>query len=660
MNRILSIKQTSLKVLRDYFGYDNFRSGQDKIIEAVLTGHDTLGVMPTGGGKSLCYQVPALCLPGITIVISPLISLMKDQLDSLAERGYPAAMLNSTVTPETARETAENVLSGKVKLLYLTPERFRNQRFLEWLKGVELSLFAVDEAHCISEWGHDFRPDYRRLSAVRKYLNCAPVLALTATATQDVRNDIINSLEMKNPEIVINGFNRENLIYGVKKFYRSEDKKRGLLDFMQKAKAPGIIYTASVKDAEEVYNYLRTNSKLRFACYHARLNKQVRNKAQDDFLQNKVDVLIATNAFGMGVNKPDIRFVAHYSIPGTIEAYYQETGRAGRDGKTSFCLLQYMEQDVKIQRFFIDSKNPPLELLRSVLAKIVKDSKKRLLYDDEALDMEGLSSHAQAAVYKILQYMGCIEIEYIREEVLEIKLNHPPKGWQFDYESLRRFAAGKISFTITKQKLARRLDVNINQLDETLLQLEKDNCISLTKLRAGRRLKVLNSKLSSNQEKEYRNMVNKKIKVDYEKLDALIKYAQLSAGECRRHSLLSYFGEKYQIENCAACDLCRRTFTIDKPKLSSIERKILQSVYLGEINFGKKKLAALLKGSFELDERFHELEDFGILSRLDTDEIAAHIDELLEMGFLYIDNKKYPVVKISTDGRNILQEAVSK
>lgn len=654
------MKQASLKVLHDYFGYDNFRSGQDKIIEAVLSGHDTLGVMPTGGGKSLCYQVPALCLPGITIVISPLISLMKDQLDSLAERGYPAAMLNSTVPPEAARETAENVLSGKVKLLYLTPERFRSQRFLEWLKGVELSLFAVDEAHCISEWGHDFRPDYRRLSAVRKYLNYAPVLALTATATQDVRNDIVNSLEMNNPKVVINGFNRENLIYGVKKFYRSEDKKRGLLEFMQKAKAPGIIYTASVKDAEEVYNYLRTNSKLRFACYHARLNKQVRNKAQDDFLQNKVDVLIATNAFGMGVNKSDIRFVAHYSIPGTIEAYYQETGRAGRDGKTSFCLLQYMEQDVKIQQFFIDSKNPPLELLRSVLAKIVKNSKKRLLYDDETLNVDGLSSHAQMTIYKILQYMNCIEIEYIREEVLEIELNHPPKNWQFDYESLCRFAAGKKSFTITKQKLARRLDMNVSQLDETLLQLEKDNCISLTKLRAGRRLKVLNPKLSPDLEKEYRNMVNKKIKVDYEKLDALIKYAQLNTGECRRRNLLSYFGEKYQTGNCAACDLCRRTFKIDKPKFSSIEKKILLSVYLSEINFGKKKLAALFKGSFELDKRFHELEDFGILSKLDIDEIAAHIDELLDMGFLYIDNGKYPVVKISADGRKILQETISK
>lgn len=654
------MKQASLKVLHDYFGYESFRSGQDKIIEAVLAGRDTLGVMPTGGGKSLCYQVPALCLPGITVVISPLISLMKDQLDSLAQRGYPAAMLNSTVTPEVARETAENVLSGKIKLLYLTPERFRSQRFLEWLKGVELSLFAVDEAHCISEWGHDFRPDYRRLSAVRKYLNHAPVLALTATATQDVRNDIIKSLEMKDPEIVINGFNRKNLIYGVKKFYRSEDKKRGLLEFMQKAKAPGIIYTSSVKDAEEVYNYLRTNSKLRFACYHARLDKQARSKAQDDFLQNKVDVLIATNAFGMGVNKPDIRFVVHYSIPGTIEAYYQETGRAGRDGKTSFCLLQYMEQDVNTQQFFIDSKNPPPELLRGVLAKIAKISKKRLLYDDEALDGERLSSHAQTAVYKILQYMGCIEIEYIREEVLEIELNHPPKGWQFDYENLCRFAAGKKSFTITKQKLSRRLDMNLGQLDETLSQLEKDKCISLTKLRAGRRLKVLESKLSLNQEKEYCGMVNKKIKVDYEKLDALIKYAQLEPGDCRRRSLLSYFGENYHAENCAGCDLCRKTFKVSKPKLSSIEKKILLSVYLSEINFGKKKLALLFKGSFELDERFHELEDFGVLSRLDVDEIAAHIDELLDMGFLYIDNGKYPVVKISADGRNILQETINK
>ena len=654
------MKQNALNALRDYFGYESFRKGQDKIIESVLAGRDTLGVMPTGGGKSLCYQIPALCFSGVTVVISPLISLMKDQIDSLTQRGYPAAMLNSTVSPEIAREVMESVLSGRIKLLYLTPERFRSQRFLEWLKGVELSLFAVDEAHCISEWGHDFRPDYRRLSAVRKFLNNPPVLALTATATEDVRADIVNALGMTKPEIVINGFNRENLIYGVKKFYRTEDKKRGLLEFMQKVKVPGIIYTASVKDADEIYNYLRTNSKLRFACYHARLDKQVRNKAQDDFLQNKIDVLIATNAFGMGVNKPDIRFVAHYSIPGTIEAYYQETGRAGRDGKISFCLLQYMEQDVKIQQFFIDSKHPPLELLRNVLAKLVKMSKKRIVYEDDELEGEKISVHAQTAVYKILQYMGCIDLEYIREEVLEIELNHPPKGWQLDYEGLCRFAAGKKSFSITKQKLARRLDMNLGQLNETLSQLEKEKCISVAKLRAGRRVKVLENKINPEQEKEYCNMVNKKIRVDYAKLDALIKYVQLESNDCRRRDLLSYFGEKYEAENCATCDLCRKTFKVDKPKLSGVEKKILMSVYLADVNFGKKKLALFFKGSFELDERFHELDDFGALSKLDVDEIAARIDELVDMGFLYVDIGKYPVVKISADGRKVLQEAINK
>ena len=653
------MKKVALKVLHDYFGYEGFRKGQDKIIESVLSGHDTLGVMPTGGGKSLCYQVPALCFSGLTIVISPLISLMKDQLDSLTSRGYPAAMLNSTVSPDVVREVTQDVLSGKIKLLYLTPERFRNQRFLEWLKGVELSLFAVDEAHCISEWGHDFRPDYRRLSAVLKYLGSPPVLALTATATEDVRADIVKALQMREPQVVINGFNRENLIYGVKKYYRIEEKKRGLLEFMQKVKMPGIIYTASVKDAEEIYDYLRTNSKFRFACYHARLDKQVRNKAQDDFLQNNIDVLIATNAFGMGVNKPDIRFVAHYSIPGTIEAYYQETGRAGRDGKTSFCLLQYMEQDVKIQQFFIDSKNPSVELLRNVLAKVVKISKKKFLYEDEELTGERISLHALTAVYKILQYMGCIELEYIGEDILEIELHHAPSGWQLDYQGLTRCAAWKETFTVTKQKLARRLDMNTRQLDETLSQLEKEKCISIKKIRAGRRIKVLETKLGEQQEKEYRNMVNKKIKVDYAKLDALIKYARLQGSDCRRRDLLSYFGEKYEAENCATCDLCRKTFKTSKPKLTGIEKKILMSVYLAEVNFGKKKLAMLLKGSYELDERFHELDDFASLSKLDIEQISACIDELLDMGFLYIDTGKYPVVKISADGKKQLQEAVN-
>ncbi|WP_391119036.1 DNA helicase RecQ [Psychrobacillus sp. L3] len=340
------------QLLQTYFGYDSFREGQETVINYVLENKASLCVMPTGGGKSLCYQIPSLMLEGTTIVISPLISLMKDQVDTLLQAGIPATFINSTLTAEEVRQTMEEVQNGQYRLLYIAPERLESQSFLSQLKRVKVPLIAVDEAHCISQWGHDFRPSYRAIHRLKEVFEEAPVvLALTATATPDVRADICRLLQIKEDNTVITGFARSNLSFSV---VLGQDKNRFLKDFIKKnAKEVGIIYAATRKTVDLLYELL-IKSGVRAAKYHAGLPEAFRNKEQERFLTDEAQVMVATNAFGMGIDKSNVRYVIHYQLPKNMESYYQEAGRAGRDGLPSECVVLYASQDVQTQRFLID------------------------------------------------------------------------------------------------------------------------------------------------------------------------------------------------------------------------------------------------------------------------------------------------------------------
>lgn len=345
------------KLLQSYFGYESFRTGQEQAITQVFEGHNSICVMPTGGGKSMCYQIPALVMEGTTIVISPLISLMKDQVDALLAAGIPAAYINSSLGFDEVRETLYDVQRGAVKLLYIAPERLDSEMFLNELQGVHVPLIAVDEAHCISQWGHDFRPSYRLISRMAGlFPNNPTVLALTATATPQVREDICRILDIEEQHTVMTGFERANLTFSV---VQGQDRERFVKEYVKKNdKEAGIIYAATRKTVDSVYDML-VKKGVKAARYHAGMPDAERKAGQEQFLNDEVNVMVATNAFGMGINKSNIRYVIHYQLPKNMESYYQEAGRAGRDGLPSECIVLYASQDVQTQRFLIDQAQDP-------------------------------------------------------------------------------------------------------------------------------------------------------------------------------------------------------------------------------------------------------------------------------------------------------------
>ena len=349
------IYKTPKEALKAVFGYDSFRQGQESVINAVLDGRDILAVMPTGAGKSLCYQVPAMLLSGITLVISPLISLMQDQVKALNEAGVDAAFINSSLSEKEMHDTFKNASKGQYKIIYVAPERLMSEGFVRLAKGVEISMITVDEAHCISQWGQDFRPSYMDIAEFVNVLDKRPIIsAFTATATQNVREDIICSLGLTNPYFLVTGFDRENLFFQVDK---PQSKDRFILDYLDRHKGEsGIIYCATRKNVDSLYTLLKKRN-ISVAKYHAGMSIEERKQMQDDFVFDYTSIVIATNAFGMGIDKSNVRFVIHYNMPSNMENYYQEAGRAGRDGLNSECILLFSPQDIIINRFLLEHKD---------------------------------------------------------------------------------------------------------------------------------------------------------------------------------------------------------------------------------------------------------------------------------------------------------------
>ena len=364
------MNRQAVQTLKTYFGYDTFREGQESVVESILEHRDVLAIMPTGAGKSICYQVPALMLSGITIVISPLISLMQDQVKALNEAGIHAAFINSSLSESQISKALYLAAGGRYKIIYVAPERLENYEFLEFARQVEISMVTVDEAHCISQWGQDFRPSYVKIVDFVKNLPGRPIVsAFTATATEEVKNDILCTLNLEDPKVVITGFDRKNLYYSVENIRRKDDFVMDYID--RHPTESGIIYCSTRKNVDNLFELLFQKG-VAVTRYHAGLNNETRKKNQEDFIYDRTPVIIATNAFGMGIDKSNVRYVIHYNMPQSMENYYQEAGRAGRDGEPSECILYYEPRDVRTNRLFIENGEENSELDEET-RKIVKE-----------------------------------------------------------------------------------------------------------------------------------------------------------------------------------------------------------------------------------------------------------------------------------------------
>jgi ATP-dependent DNA helicase RecQ len=412
--------------LEKFFGHSAFRSRQEEAIQTVLAGSDALVVMPTGEGKSLCYQLPALLLQGVTLVVSPLIALMKDQVDALQGKNIPATFINSSLTASEMSQRLREVRAGRYKLVYVAPERFRSESFMSALKQIEVSLLVVDEAHCVSQWGHDFRIDYLKIKDVRAAAQARQMLALTATATEEVRSDITEQLGLQEPKLIIAGFERKNLFIEVLHIRTEREKIQYIQSVLRTNPGSGIIYAATRKKAEEITALLQESGRS-VLLYHAGMNDAARVKAQDTFMAQPDAVVVATLAFGMGIDKPDIRFVVHYNFPRTIEGYYQEIGRAGRDGKEARCTLLFNYGDMRIQEFFIEGNNPERSDIEEVWRRVDRHR------DDETITPERLHSYFGAgkrpieinSMLRILEKYGYISFSAAPGEEGNIRVLRP-------------------------------------------------------------------------------------------------------------------------------------------------------------------------------------------------------------------------------------------
>jgi ATP-dependent DNA helicase RecQ len=610
MTSTSTLPARAYQFLGERFGHQTFRPGQEAIIQALLQGKHVLTVMPTGSGKSLCYQLPALLHEGNTLVVSPLIALMKDQVDALQARGIAATFINSSLAASEQQERLYAYRAGHYKLLYVAPERFRNTRFLHAMAETPVSLFAVDEAHCISQWGHDFRPDYLRLREAIAHLAAPQVLALTATATVEVQDDIVRQLGCADMQRFVTGFDRANLIYRVLSL-RGHAAKLQVLGEVIDAQEHGstIIYAATRRAVEDIASFLHERG-TEALIYHAGLRDTERQRTQEAFMQEKCRLMVATNAFGMGVDKPDVRCVLHFNLPRSLEAYYQEAGRAGRDGLPAECILLFSHGDVRIQEFLLEQTYPPREVWQEVYGAIVQLSSQ---YPDVSL--RALLPYCRRGTHE-MQVLSCAKLLERAGYLERVAV----------YDSTEELTAGMPSTLVRltgEESTPRQLVI-----DEQALEQRKQH--------------------------------------ELQKLRRMLGYAQTKT--CRRQKILAYFGEHCERQQCAGCDNCLADRAFDRraqlptrlptdTEATTIQ-KILSCVARMRGYYGRAKVVQVLLGSQAseiVQSHLSQLSTYGLLKGMPRLLLNAYLDALLEATCIQVVGDEFPKLDLTPLGYAVMR-----
>jgi ATP-dependent DNA helicase RecQ len=639
---------TPVQALKKYFSYDTFRPAQEEIISSILKGDNVLAVLPTGAGKSICYQIPSLISENFSIVISPLIALMKDQVDNLNREEKIAAFINSTMSFREAENVLQDISFGKIKLLYVAPERLENIIFAERIKKINPNYLFVDEAHCISEWGHNFRPSYSKIKEFVDFVSIKRVSAFTATATPEVVKDIVRQLGLDKPKVFVKGFERQNLHLNVIPGSRKFEK---CVELISVYKTPAIIYTSSRRKAEEISEYLflhRINS----AAYHAGMHPEERKRIQEAFINDELNVICATNAFGMGIDKKDIRLIIHFNTPGSIENYYQEIGRAGRDGNDSHIFLLHDDSDLSIQNYFLSNAYPDKKLIQDVYNAVCDYGKIALTNKSEEeipVNFDYISAYVKKkltrgllySAFKYLEESRYLKIlsEFDKRSTLQINYNKDDLKRFVDNVSdnvlketilllLREYGSkalnSPVSFSLSD--LTNYLELTSSEIDAALITLDNLGVITYRKALSNEAVILTSPRISQ----ERLSINYKKINEGYlhtqHKLDQMIEY--VFTGECRFRYILNYFGEDVEKYNCGKCDRCMTGETVPESIREYISELILRTLRLLGGKSTQNVLLNVLKGKMSEPDLIM-LATFGSCRNYDLNDLKTVIQELV-------------------------------
>ncbi|MDA0194367.1 MAG: RecQ family ATP-dependent DNA helicase [Bacteroidetes bacterium] len=562
----------SLEILKKYWGYSSFRPMQEEIIMSVLNGRDTLALLPTGGGKSVCFQVPALCMDGLCLVISPLIALMKDQVNHLAKRGIKAVFIHSGMKFKEIDLMLDNCIYGDIKFLYLSPERLKSDLLLERVGKMNVNLLAIDEAHCISQWGYDFRPSYLEINNFKKLLPTSKLIALTATATIRVQDDIINKLEMEQAAVFQKSFARKNLSYSV---FQKENKEQKLIEILNKVPGSAVVYTKSRRKTKSIADLLNQN-RISADYYHAGLSNQERNKKQENWIGNKSRVIVATNAFGMGIDKADVRTVVHLDVPDSLENYYQEAGRAGRDEKRAFAVLLYNPGDIKELKDQVETSFPAIEAIKKIyqgLANYFKIAVGSSYLESYDFDLENFSKAMGYKPFeafnllKKLEDLGLIQlndgfhqpsqlqISITKQDLYKFQIENAPL--EPIIQSVLRLCGGEIFsnyVTVFEDQVARLARVAKTEVIRILNQLGTQNIIHYIGQKDSPQIVFLTPRQDASKLNIDKRKFETRKQVKTTQVEAIVKYV-LTLNRCRTRVFQEYFGEA-TFNNCGSCDYC--------------------------------------------------------------------------------------------------------